>query len=189
MAFIQDVQSLKKALVRLCALEDTLLFRTPKDVLMMIRTATDGGKPEELNFDISIVTESEPRHMTTCMKNESEAVPSEAGDFYIIEEYMCMPDDLDTIESARQKLNEMYTWSVCPCSSYMIKDGQALCYMCDMTYTSETSTEFCVICHEHGHERWTLTTTCCKQKMHKMCYSLWENKSETCAYCRTPHPV
>lgn len=188
MVFIEESESLRTALIRLCAAEDTLLFRTPEKILCMIRTATDGMKPDELNFDICIVSESEPSYITTCLKNDSDAVSSEVGDFYVIEEFICQPDDIETIDAARRKLNEMYTWSVCPCCSYFIKDKKSTCIMCEMTRSKDQSQDdFCVICHEHGHDRWMATTPCCKQRMHTMCLNQWQQKSETCAYCRTPH--
>lgn len=183
MAFITSTECLHQALCRLCDADDAVLFRNKHGIMLMIRATSEG---DTMNFDISIVTEKEPEHITTCVSHEPDAIETENREFFLMDEFSCKRDDMVTMDTIKTMLNDMWGWSVCPCAMHFVKDGSKMCYVCHMSMAPEPETEeFCAICHEHGHHRWMMKTSCCSQNMHKVCRGIWANTSSTCAYCRS----
>lgn len=137
------------------------------------------------SIDISVVKQDNTPYIEHCMTHEADVIVSEEGDFFIVHEYIV---DDTTIDEIKKTLNDLWFWTVCPCSQYIIKQpNERMCYICEMTLDdiTEDETDFCPICHDYGHPRWMHRTACCSQKMHRTCYQQWKATSHTCAICRS----
>ena len=171
---VTDAQALLRVLKRVRASHDSLAFRSTGGLRLAIRdTAEDELREKWLTFDVCIVVaDDEKPSISAAVKNELDVLEDEelAG-FAIIEQYEFRDDDAESLNAVMEFLNTAALWTVCQCGEYLIKDRHAMCYYCELTARQGDDAEnvFCPICHETGYPRWMVTTSCCKQKLHKKC--------------------
>jgi hypothetical protein len=193
--FINDPEALLKTLKRLRKANDNVTYRTSGGLRIMLRNEPDDDDgPGNISFDVSVVIEDELPSVEKAFRNEIDIMDDESG-CIVIEEYSFAPDDVDSLQEAVNFLNQVDLWTICPCGEYLIKDApEGMCYYCEMMTcpNKEDPDVFCPICHESGHPRWMITTTCCKQKMHRKCKETCVSSSEMrlqdaqCPMCRAP---
>lgn len=168
--FISDPKAFLRMLQRLMASNDNVAYRTSGGLRIMLRNEPNDDQ-DDISFDVSVVIEDEPPAIERAMKNEIDIMEDESG-CLVIEEYSFMLEDTETLNNVVEFLNAVDLWCVCPCGEYLIKDNGKMCYYCEMTAEKPDPTQediFCPICHESGHARWMMNTSCCKQKMHRKC--------------------
>lgn len=169
--FITNEDALLKTLVRLRAANDNVTYRTSGGLRVMIRNDPDDPLSEDIAFDVSIIIEDEPPAVEKSLRNEIDISEDESG-CIVVDEYSFAKSDTEALKTAMDFLNQVDHWTPCPCGCYLIKDAATMCYYCEMTAEPPGNADddiFCPICHESGHPRWMIHTTCCKQKMHRKC--------------------
>lgn len=196
---IKDPKAFARALKRICNTMDTLTFRTEGGLRMMIRHSVDldddDDPPKALAFDVSFVVDSDDTATARCLKNEVDLETDDAGEVYVVDDFVLDETDEVDLREAVEAINELNSWTPCPCGDYLIKDGYKnpeakMCYFCEMTSTDvpeDDDDHMCPICHEHGLDRWMVATTCCNQRMHKRCKAKCVDAARgrpTCPMCR-----
>ena len=166
---ISKPEALLHTLKRMRRCNDNVAFRTRGGLRVMVRNDPEDAEKNYLTFDVSVITEDEAPSTVTAIKNEIDIMEEESG-CVVIEEYSFAEDDAEGLQTAVDFLNDVDRWTVCPCGEFLIKDAPAdMCYYCEMTAEDGGETLFCPICHETGHVRWMVATSCCKQRLHRKC--------------------
>ena len=103
-------------------------------------------------------------------------------DFYIPQD---AGPDSESVAHAMKIVNTCYTYMICSCNKYLIRDSKPMCCYCHMTATEEDmKQETCTICHEETAKRGMRSQSCCKQYVHLRCISKWTMTNPTCPVCR-----
>jgi len=166
---IRDPSAFRACLRRLRDANETVIFTNPHRLKILIRndpTATEAG---HFAFDVSFVSEDDPA-VQRAAKNEIDMYEDGSG-CAVADEYNFAEDDDDALAKAMDLINSLHSWSMCPCGSYFIKDGDPhMCLYCELTRSAEDLAGiFCPICHDAGFPRWMHRASCCGQLLHRAC--------------------
>lgn len=185
--FITSRDAFISALQRICSSKDAIAFRSPAGLRIMLRydlTSELIQESEEkniLSFDLSILLEGETDYIKRIIQNEVDLM-MESGEVEncVVEEFDLCPTNEKDVEEVINLVNRVYTWSICPCGEYLIKDGSHMCVYCQMTQPPEDSidTFFCPICHDETRVRWSVHLPCCKQRIHRSCKVRYEQQQQ-----------
>lgn len=179
-------KSFVEAIQRLCKGKDAIAFRNPSGLRIMLRydlTSELISDSEEnknvLSFDLSILLEGESDYIKKLIQNEVDMM-MDSGEVEncVIDEFDLNPTNESDVQEVIDLINKVYTWSICPCGEYLIKDNDTMCLYCQMIQPPDDELEnfFCPICHEETRVRWSVQLPCCKQKIHRSCKIRYEEK-------------
>jgi len=194
--FIKNAQNFAAALRRLNAHNDAILFwNAARDLKLMIRADLSEEDDEWMTFDFVIVYDAESDRSGTrfeMMDLEHDGYYDDDEDLFFIDDFR-MPkcpsfDNEDTIK-AMNLINKFYTTRVCPCSKYLIKNGEASCTYCLLTADAKDAMEFtCPICLDKIFGCHAVCQPCCSTHLHRGCLDTWSNQSmdsaRRCPLCR-----
>jgi hypothetical protein len=194
--FIKNAQNFTSALRRLNAHNDAMIFwNDARDLKLMIRADMSEEDDEWMTFDFVIVYDAESDRSGTrfeLMDLEHDGYYDDDEDLFFIDDFR-MPkcpsfDNEDTIK-AMNLINKFYTTRVCPCSKYLIKNGEASCTYCLLTADAKDAVEFtCPICLDTIFGCHAVCQPCCSTHLHRACLDTWSNQSmdsaRRCPLCR-----
>lgn len=185
----RDVTHFRAAVLRMHdSNQAVLMWNKARDMKIMIRIDPDED-PDAIVFEYGFVFDDEDDEITRVFDLEADGYVDDG--LFVVEAYSFKRQDLldhpHVLEPARQRLNELFQVTVCPCGLYLIKDKGPICLYCQMTSVSGQDREhMCAICHETSMERHMVRQACCGQPFHRACLAKWKTKSATCPMCREP---
>lgn len=188
---VSDGAALLSALVRLHAHNDAIIFWNA-DESFKILMRNDPVDSETYAFDLSILCEEDADDpVNKLLQTEHDGYFDEPGvfTFETLSVSSSSGADADDVRHAMSRINELWAYKICPCGSYLIKDGGSLCNFCDMTMTpADREVHFCPICHENSIRKHMTRQDCCSQYIHTSCLNTWYAKSGSsggaCPLCR-----
>ena len=194
--FIKNAQNFASALRRLNAHNDAIIFwNAARDLKLMIRADLSEEDDEWMTFDFVLVYDAETDRSGTrfeMMDLEHDGYYDDDEDLFFIDDFR-MPkrpsfDNEDMIK-AMNLINKFYATRVCPCSKYMIKNGESSCTYCLLTADAKDAMEFsCPICLDTIFGCHAVCQPCCSMHLHRACLDTWSNQSmdsaRRCPLCR-----
>lgn len=168
--------------------EAVTLWSASRDFRIMLRN--DPEEADTIAFQICLVDDDEgQKGLSRVLELEYDGYFEDAT--FVMETYSFDRDELikspDLLSPARNRLNEIHSFRLCPCGAYFIKDGAKMCLFCQLTGESLNAPEhICAICHDTSVALHMVTQPCCGQLLHKSCLACWTASSGqlTCPLCR-----
>lgn len=191
---VRDASSLISTCQRLSASNDAVAFwNVDHKFKLMLRN--DPIDNETLGFDISILAgeDDDVEDLSAVLALEHDGYFDEPGMFVL--ETLSFPRDAapdhPEVLKARDTINRIFGYRLCPCGSYLIKDSQdtsaSICAFCQLTATAEDlEPVFCPICQDSTIRKHMTFQPCCSQALHRSCLDTWMSKSDSlrCPLCR-----
>ena len=202
---VKDAKSLLGAMRRLHVANDAIMFwNTDETFKILLRNDPEGDISQDgMTWDLSIVwddDDDDDDHLTRVMELEHDGFLEEPGTFVVDSGSIASmaaafedPDGNADLAKARETINRVHAYTICPCAKYLIKDeDQRTCVFCHLTASPEDMQHhFCAICQSDGTRRHMVQQACCKQYLHRTCLASWASKGPSsttalaCPLCRT----
>lgn len=193
-AIVKDVKGLLACVTRMHLSNDALVFwNCSREFRLMLRN--DPDEPGTLSFELCVVPGDEEDEeegvpdVTRVLEMEYDGFHDEG--LFVVDSFSFQLDeavrDPEILEAARSKINQAYSYVVCRCGAYFIKDAAKMCLFCQMSCDPAVAAEhFCAICHETSIEPHMVKQACCGQMLHRTCLARWERKGSDarCPLCR-----
>lgn len=191
---VRDAASLISTCRRLSVSNDAIAFwNIDHKFKLMLRN--DPIDHDTCGFDISILSgeDDDVEDLSNVLALEHDGYYDEPGMFVL--ETLSFPRDAapdhPEVVKAKDVINRIYGYRLCPCGSYMIKDSQdtnaTICAFCQLTSTSaDMEPVFCPICQDSTIRKHMTVQACCNQALHRTCLETWLAKSDStrCPLCR-----
>jgi hypothetical protein len=148
---------------------------------------------KEIFFDICVLndvdSEEDDQAWANLINFEHEGVYDEDDGVFIMESYSILDGDPDTSELCRavDRINELYSMTICACGEHFIKDAADMCIFCEMSCTpADLETTLCCICQNETAKKNTILQPCCQKRIHTRCLHTWHKTSgkTQCPLCR-----
>lgn len=184
---VKDADSLLATVRRLHALNDVVIFwNEQRSFKLMLRN--DPIDAETVSMELAMVFDDDDEVMLRIVDLTNDGYVDEPGTF-VLDSWTSPAAEFGTDEAAKimKAINDAYTWHVCRCGSYLIKDDAEICVFCCMTRSqADKAVHFCAICCEEGMRMHMDLQACCAQHLHRHCLATWRAKSgdERCPLCR-----
>lgn len=159
--------------------------------VVMRNDPTDSDTTVAFEFGIMGDEEDDDDVITRVLQLEMDGYWDE-GMFVVdtcVVEHAKLVEDPGVLDDARCRLNEVLQWTVCGCGQHFVKDGAALCLMCQlMAPEGGAPMHACGICFEDGPESHMHRQACCGQILHTMClarcHASATARAGSCPFCR-----
>lgn len=194
MRLIHDAEAFVSCIRRLHANNDAFLFRSKDGAITYMLRNGDGGTPTTAQCELCIMCDSEDEDMTELLRLEHEGYFEDTTTFLVDEFDIPLDAAAHTsseVVTAIERLNTVYSYTICLCGRYMIKDGFAVCFHCQLTQNpiliQDTT---CCICLEKGSTKCMQVRPCCNQYIHSTCWRKYVRMSPPsleqppCPLCR-----
>ena len=169
---VADTKALLDAAKRIASRNDMIIFKNATNEFRLFLRCVHAD--EELCLDTGIVFDHESENDSFLMDVvtvDSDLVYENDGIAVYHEDDI--PTNIDTTDPRltifMTKVNELYASSLCPCGSYLIKDGKSRCVVCDLS-RGTSNVIMCPICQDEGSERCMVKRPCCNQYLHVVCW-------------------
>lgn len=145
---------------------------------------------EEIYFDVCILNDvdnDEDNEMWVMLLNlETEGGFDDEGCF-VVESFCIINGDDEELHMASERINQLFSMTICSCSEHFIKDGGDMCIFCEMSCShADLEKTFCVICQSETARKNTILKSCCQNRIHTRCLHTWHTTSgkTQCPHCR-----
>lgn len=185
---VNDPVAMLATLKRLHVLNDGVLFwNEQRSFKLMLRN--DPVDPESVACELAIVVDEDDEGMMRVLEMMTNDGYMDEPGTLVVESWCFAASDVGLEEAAKVQhaVNRVYSYRVCPCAKYLIKDDAGVCLFCQMTASADNSSwHFCPICCEEGREMHMTLQPCCGQHLHARCMETWVHKSgdDRCPLCR-----
>jgi hypothetical protein len=192
--------SFQRVLKRISDTKDTLTFRNPSGIRILVRYNEPDEDARDIAFDVAIYATEKHAHVRRALENNVSPytmlgdAQEDEDHVFVLDEFVLAHDftPRDTFEDALHLLNSVWKWRVCQCGQYFIKDGGVpgnmdvtSCMFCDLRGPKIVSNT-CCICYEPFDASAAAVLPCCGKTIDGLCYSRCKG---SCPFCRETIPL
>ena len=201
-----------RVLKRICRTKDTLAILNPHGLRILIRYNEPDEDQTDLAFDIAVyANETDHAHIRKALENNvspfsvlGEGI-EDGENIYVLDEFVVSEDfePRETFNDAVELLNSIWTWKVCSCGQYFIKDTDlnhtpasgesgevnAHCLFCELKGEQLPGDLVCTICCETlNNTSQVIQLPCCGKTIDGLCYHKCRGSCPFCRQALARHP-